>query len=214
MDKKVIAGIVVAVLVVGGGIFAASNNSQSTTTPSSAPQQAQTASDQKSLKDLIVSGQSVSCKFSDTESGSEGVMYISSGKSRGDFSTSSQGQVMKTHMIFDKESSYMWMDNSTTGYKMSLSAAKPSGTQNNSQGMDPDKKMDYKCDPWTADSSMFDLPKGVTFSAMGAMMAAPSGSVTGTQVTGTQNSNDSQCAACDSAPADTKAQCRAALNCK
>ncbi len=212
MDKKVIIGIVVAVLVVGGGIFVASSNKSSQPTPASTSGQqtaTQPGDSQKSLKDLITAGQSVTCKFSDTASGSDGVMYISSGKSRGDFSTTSQGQTMKAHTIADKDSSYMWTDNSATGYKTSLSAAKPSGSPDKSQGMDPDKKMDYKCDPWSADATMFDLPKGVNFTEMGAMMVQPSASATGTQ-----NSNAAQCAACDSAPAESRAQCRAALNCK
>ncbi len=137
----------------------------------SEPEQVTKAS---SLKDLIALGTSQKCTFS--SEGSEGTMYVAGGKSRGDFSTTAAGSTSKGHMMFDGKMSYVWMDGQTQGYKMSLDSVdgnKPTNAPTNTptqSGVDYDKQMDYSCEKWSADNSMFVLPSNVEFLDIAAMM--------------------------------------------
>jgi hypothetical protein len=127
---------------------------------------------QSSLKDLLALGTSQKCTFSD--SNTAGTFYIASGKSRGDFSSTVAGKATATHMIGDGKTSYVWIDGQKQGFKMSLEAAadqKQANAQPNaSQGVDMNKKMNYSCEAWTADNSMFTLPSGIEFVDMSTMM--------------------------------------------
>jgi len=144
-------------------------NSQSNTAPANSVQHTDT-----SLKALLASGTSQKCSYSD--SGSEGVFYLSGGKSRGDFTTTVSGKTTASHMISDGKTSYIWMDGQPQGYKMSLEVNASTNQQANStaasaqQGVDVNKTMNYDCQAWSADNSMFNLPSGIEFVDFAAMM--------------------------------------------
>ncbi len=161
-------------------------------------------SEQKSLKDLLTSGSPEKCTFEDTESTAktQGTVYTANGKMRGDFSATAGGQTYAGHMIIADNVMNTWVDGMSTGFKIALTAAQ---TEEASRGLDANKKMDYHCEAWSANSSLFVLPTTVKFTDMSA---AVSGSVSGT--TGTTNT----CAACNNVPDAYKAQCRASLGCK
>lgn len=208
MNKKILIVIIFVLVLLGGGVGAYLLMGSKSTTPGS--QEAVSSSEssaQKSLKDLIGLGQSQECSFSMDE-GSSGSVYVASGKMRGDFTTTSDSQTTLSHVLVDGQTSYLWMDGQNTGFKFTIDAADQPDGQSGQEGqanVNLDEKVDYSCKPWIADSSVFALPQGVEFSDM-SQFTSP----TGTQDT---DSKSAQCSACDSAPEDAQAQCRAALGC-
>lgn len=214
MNKKIL-GIVVIILVVvlGGAAFIMSKNSSKTPVSTQATQNENpTASNnQKSLKDLIASGQAQKCTFKDKSESVdvEGTTYIDNGKMRGDFNSAVGGKSIAMHMIVSDKTSYTWMDGQTTGFKMEFDPEKmaaPTGTQQGQQSVDVNKLIDYNCSGWSVDSSVFTPPANIKFSEMGGMMV-PSG------VVPTGTSELDKCSVCNSLPADAKAQCRSSLEC-
>src|SRR3989344_3830565 len=98
MNKKVLA-VVVLLLIGLAGYFGYTKFMAGKTSDGSS----ETSNGTKSLKDLLSSGVAQKCAFSSSdESGSsEGVTYVSSGKVRGDFTTTSSGKETNSHMISD-----------------------------------------------------------------------------------------------------------------
>lgn len=163
-----------------------------------------------SLKSLLMAGIPQSCTFSSSTEGytSEGTVYTASGKMRGDFSSKVSGKEMKSHMIVMDNTSYIWTDGETKGYKTSFTdeqkteaeelakdAPKPTG------GVDLDAMVDYNCKPWMVSSSHFDLPSGVEFVSLEDMMGDLKKQI------------GSQCGACDQLTGDSKTQCLTMLKC-
>jgi len=216
MNKKVL-GIIIGVIAVIALVFffmsgdKGADNGTSTTDDN--------ASAQQSLSELLASGRSQTCTFSDaTDSGSyTGTVYVGAGKMRSDFDTTANGQTTKAHMIVDGQTSYTWMDGMMQGYKMAFDAQAQVDTSSQQAALDPEKKVDYRCDSGSVNSAMFDLPSGVTFSDFSSMMPQVPAGGTGTEASGsTSGSADlkaMQCAACDSLTGDEQTQCKAALSC-
>ena len=172
-----------------------------------------------SLKELLASQNPQKCIFNhETDiSDSSGEVVVSGGKMRGDFNSLAAGQTVKTHMIVDSGTAYVWTDTMAQGFKMSVDAMNTSSTDTN-QNLDINQRLNYSCTPWTPDASVFTLPTGITFTDMTALMnsAMPqetaSGSAAGGAGTG---SLQAQCGMCDTiTDASAKAQCRTALQCK
>lgn len=214
MNKNLIIGIVALLLIGGGGYYFMTKGSVSTpTTPSSETSSQQPATAFKSLKDLLMSGVAQKCTFTDKSENVDmnGTTYVANGKMRGDFNSSVNGKVMVSHMIVDGKTSYMWTDDTTTGFKFAFDPQSTEETQadesDKRQGsVDINKTMDYKCNPSTVDGSMFTPPANVKFTDYSQMMGPSSSGKTGTGV-------NPGCSACDSLEGDDQAQCRAALKC-
>ena len=209
MNNKILLtiGVIILVIVLGGAAFIMSKNSSKTPVSTPVMQSEKPASNQKSLRDLISSGQAQKCTFKDKSASInvEGTAYVASGKMRGDFNSVAGEKNIMMHMIVDGKTSYTWMDNQTTGYKMIFDLAKLVAPTGNQQSVDVNKVIDYNCSSWTVDNSVFTPPANVKFSETGAM-TAPSGSPTGV-------SAQDKCSVCDVLPADDKVQCRTALKC-
>jgi len=206
MNKKVVAAVIVVLVLLLAGFLYMRKGS-----PSVAPQMPtanQTSENPATtLRGLISKGVAQSCTFS--ANNTQGTMYISGGKVRGDFSSNVNGTVTASHMIIASNTSYLWMDGSSKGIKMSFDPnAQPSATPA-SGSFDASATMNYKCGVWLTDSAMFTLPTGVTFTTFNLPTAAPA------KTSGTSgSSNASQCSYCDSLSGDSKAQCMSAFNCK
>lgn len=184
MNKKIYAAVGVVALVVVAGVgydlYSKKNASQpeetamtqSQTENQTAQSSESSASTPKSMMELMASSSSMKCAYSD--SGNQGEFYFSSGKARGDFSVSG-GQ--KAHMIFADQTSYFWMDGAAQGFKSKIDSAQPtsgaSGGTGSGQGVDPNKKLNYSCSPWSADASFFAAPSSVQFLDTGEMMKMP-----------------------------------------
>jgi hypothetical protein len=204
VNKKLLIAIGILLLIVGVGAYFFMSSRLGSTTPTT--QQTATSGEssaQKSLRDLIALGESQECLFSTSEE-SSGTIYITSGKMRGDFSSTVEGETTISHMLVEDKTSYVWIEGQDMGYKFTHdeSADTQNGTATQ-QNVDLDQKADYTCKPWVVDSSMFTLPQNIEFKDM-SELTGPSG---------TQDTKAAQCAACDSAPEDAQAQCRAALGC-
>jgi hypothetical protein len=199
-DKKVILIVVVLILLLVGGYFIMKGKSKAPSTTGTSQEE----SSPSSLKDLISKGIAQSCTYSNE--GSSGKFYVSGSKVRGDFETTVEGNVTKSHMIIDGNTSYIWSDGQKSGIKMTFdSSATPSGSAATSPAgsFDTAANMNYKCSVWVVDSSVFTLPVGVTFMTFG----------TPTGVSPETGSNSSQCSYCESLTGDSKTQCLTALKC-
>lgn len=169
----------------------------------------------KSLKDLLSAGIAQKCTFSTTdESGtSEGVTYVSGGKVRADFSSTVEGKVVKSHMISDGKTNYIWTDGEKTGFKMTVEQTSttesdvPSSSTDTSVSsqVDLNEKADYKCSAWIADDSLFTPPSDVEFQDFSDIFKP--------QPSTSAGSGTSQCAYCSSLSGEDKTQCLTALNC-
>lgn len=205
MNKIVL--IVVALLIVGGigvgGYMMLSNGSGQTS------ETTQEAGGKKSLRELMGMKSNQMCTFKD-EMQNIGTVYTGGGKFRADFSSSSNGVTMNTHMISDASNVYFWFDDNYKGFKMNITDIDTTGEEGKTNTVNVDKTVDYSCKPWSVDSSKFTLPD-ISFEDFSAMMKAvptmPSGSAP-------VDSTSMQCAACNNLPADAAAECKAALNCK
>jgi len=181
-------------------------NEQTQMKPSSTP---------ASLKELMSGSSSVRCEFSSTEeeSISSGVVFAANGKARVDFSSTIDNETTAGHMIMDDSMAYTWIEGESKGFKISTEAtASAQPNQANEKQFDPEKKLDYSCQDWGVDNSVFERPSSVEFTDVSAMMPSMPGGTQGSMETSGEV-NAAQCAACDQAPEASRAQCRAALGC-
>jgi len=210
MNTKLLLGVGVVVVVVAIGAFLVmkkpSDNGTNGATPPSA-----SGSQKGSLKSLLAMGTPQKCTYSDTQAGahSTGTVMVSGGKMRGDFTSVAANGTTHSHMSVMNDTSYMWTDEMSEGFKMAFSQTQSQTSQSNS--VDVNKDVDYSCTPWSTDDSQFQLPAGITFSDMTSVM--PSGAKTPSSA-GTPSGSSSQCGACDQLQEPSRTQCRLALSCK
>src|SRR6185503_1810962 len=206
--KKTI-GIIIAIIVILLLIFffmrGKNNQSDQVASNSSTTETKNGESmEQSSLKYLFAANKSQKCTYSTTEQNTtnKGTVYVSSGKMRGDFTvTAADGKVQGSHMITQDNTSYIWMDGMSTGYKMKFDDAAQANGQA-SQGVDPNKNFNFKCENWSADSSMFSLPSTVQFQDMSAMMQS-NGAAGGSAGAGANMDHTALCAGLEE-PAKTQ----------
>lgn len=178
-QKQLMVAIAVTILLLlgVGGYFLFSKNqtvpAQNQTSNTTSGQQG--SSVMNSLVDLLASEENVTCNFDvpsdENGNSSKGTVYISNGNMRGDFQTTMNGKVTNMSMIRKGNDNYVWGDAMTTGIKMTLSPEDLKGETNEaSKYVDLNKKVDYKCNPWGADSSKFTPPSNIKFTDFSAMM--------------------------------------------
>jgi hypothetical protein len=198
MKKKVVVILVVVALAVLAYFFLIAKRPVVAPTVNPSGNAEEQSNTPTSLKDLLSKGIAQSCTFN--SEGSTGTIYMSGGKVRGDFDATVEGQTMKSHMIVDNNTSYIWSDGSKTGIKMSFdpnATTSPATTDTQSGSFDASTQMNYKCGAWIPDASLFALPAGVAFTSFNAPTSGES----------------SQCSYCDSLTGDSKSQCLTALKC-
>lgn len=173
--NKVAIGIVAAVVIIGAGWYffmggSVPEGAVSGSMMAPQPLVGTPTNSQMTLKELLAGDASQQCTFIDNtnDTATQGMIYVSGGKVRGDFSTTQQGKTVSVHMVADGAAMHTWADGMKDGVTVSMMAAKPAGAPQ--QGYDPDKKIDYHCTPWTADTTKFDLPKDVNFRDVAGMM--------------------------------------------
>lgn len=162
----------------------------------------QIATQPKSLKDLLTLGKTQECSFNDG-SDNQMTIFVANNKMRGNFDSKVGGQIMKSHIIVDGQTSYIWVDGQNTGYKMSVDKTVKDQANNQPNQVDLDKQVNYSCKDWTADSSVFNLPTGINFTDLNTLIAP----------TGKGGSNPTQCASCDTLQDEAKTQCKTILKC-
>lgn len=219
MNKRLLlVAVGIALLAAGCGKSSSPAAVDNQTTPAASNNTA-TTQGQGSFKDLIGMGKPLKCDSSFTEQGntSSGTMYLAGGKMRGDFSAQVQGKTMQSHMIVKDQTSYSWVEGlgTTMGFKMAINPSNtPQGqpASPSAKSVNMDQQVSYNCQPWTEDDSQFALPSGVNFQDESQMMAPKAPVTAAPPAPG--GGNPAACAACNSAPASSKAQCLAALGCK
>ncbi|MEK7576306.1 MAG: hypothetical protein AAB482_01290 [Patescibacteria group bacterium] len=213
----IIVGVVVIIGAIIGFLMMRNNIGYDDPTPD-----IKSTSQKMTLKSLLALGKAQTCTFNNTggDAGgnSSGTMQIANGKMRGDFTTTASGKTMQSHMLMIDYVNYIWGDEMPFGIKMALTDLEKPENQKN-QAVDINKELDYACTSGTSDANAFNLPAGVEFKDLGAMMQGLQDIPKTT--TGTQQNPDysavkqAQCAACDQAPdAETRTQCKVALGCK
>lgn len=178
----------------------------------------ETAEGGHSLKELLAVREPQKCTFTDSTdvADTSGTVYIANGKMKGDFDavTKTGAGTQKAYMIVDGESVYSWTSAYPQGVKTTVNAT---ASENSSQktGVDYDKKVDYHCEPWNPDMSVFELPANVSFMEFTPPTSEGSQSVNASGSASVSVPPSDACAACDSLPnAQAKQQCRVALKCK
>lgn len=211
VNKKVLIAVVIILLLLLGAWFFMTKKSPQTSSDQSSNTTNETSS--TSLKDLLTKGIAQSCTFSSDNS--NGSVYVSGGSVRGDFDTTVNGKLTKSHMVVKGNASYIWTDDQTTGFKMafdpnSVDANTSKNSTATNTGIDPAANNNYKCSAWIADSSKFELPTSVTFTSFevptGVNQTSPQGSSSG-------STTSSQCSYCNTLTGDDKTQCLTALKC-
>lgn len=166
---KYIIGLIVAIVVIGGGAYYFMSAGGSGTVATSTEDSVSTdqATGTGSLKALLSMSGAQKCEVNhnSTVSDSQGVVYVSGGKLRGDFSSTASGQTFQTHLIVRDNKIHTWVDGVPTGFSAPVDMTASAGTSN--QGLSVNEAVDYKCESWRADESMFELPVGLQFMTVG-----------------------------------------------
>jgi hypothetical protein len=188
-NQKVMVGIGVAVgIIVLGGIVVSQSGK---TTVKNQQVEVTTNNAKMSISDLMGRGENVKCTYEVTsiETGTNlATMYLAGKKVRMETNGS--------QMLSDGSYTYIWSDKDKTGIKMPIDSANDSSNkwQGQAQYVDPEQKMDYKCEGWKVDESMFVVPVNVQFSDFSQMQKT-------------------QCASCDYLSGEQKTSCKKALGC-
>lgn len=119
-----------------------------------------------SLSYLIGLKQDLVCSISTTSTVPRrtGTVYVSGGQMRANLSSTVSGQTFKSHMINDGKYLYVWMDSGTNGTKLLSSSSVAGSVVASRGGIDPTANVNFACNPWTVDSSVFTPPTDITFS--------------------------------------------------
>lgn len=162
-----IAGGVIALIIVGAGGFFLLNKS------SQAPQESTTAQETKteesttkgSIKNLLAAGKNQTCtvKYPAGEQMGEGTVYVSGKNLRGDFTITSEGKTIDSHMIQDETYMYSWSSLSPQGIKMKIAELEKVQASPTAESVDLDREVDINCSSWSVDSGKFTPPSNVNF---------------------------------------------------
>lgn len=222
MNKKAITAIVIVLILIVGGYGAyrvykhfkrlsaqpADQNLTAAVNATATP-----STSLNNLKALIAQGVAQTCTYN--TGNSQGTIYMDGGKVRADMTitdVSVNNQPMKSHMIINGNSIYVWSDGRNVGFKMAYdpnATPAPAGTKtSNAAGMlDPNLQMNYKCGIWVADASQFAVPTGINFSSL----TLPSQGQSSAPTTG--GAPSSSCSYCNALSGADKTKCLTALNC-
>lgn len=166
-----IVGIVI-VVGIGAYMFTQGGITMPAGAPADTTQQAG-GTQSNSLSGLLALGASQKCTFSSETgtSASSGTVYVAGGSMRGDFTSTSNGQTVVSHMIVKGGTSYMWSSEMPQGIKMSFGSS--SGGSGSQSGVDVNAQANYSCASWAPEQAQFELPAGITFMSMSDFTAPP-----------------------------------------
>lgn len=212
----IVIGVVVALGALG--VFVMSRNS-STATPENNSNSASDINTNEngentptSLRSLMSFAENQQCSFADSETESEGNVYVSGGNMRGDFTTISDNTTAGSHVIVRGDNLYLWMDSSEDGFRTSITEIEEATSEIGKYARDAgsalnlDQEVDYECSPWAADNTMFEVPTNVNFQDFGAMMQDAIGE--------SKEELNVSCDVCDNLPTgEAQDQCIQALGC-
>lgn len=120
------------------------------------------------LKSLLARSGSYRCTVSQEVAGSEtsGTVYVANGQVRGDFVSTTNGEVAATHLIIADNTVYTWLDNVPIGFKGPIDQS----TDQSTKGTDISASVDlvnqalgFDCQAQTVPAEQFALPTNVQF---------------------------------------------------
>lgn len=222
--------VVVAILIaIGAGVLVMGRrNSQPVTTSKNElleDENVNLGSQRTTLKSLLNTGTDQVCTFSDPDSGSTGNIYLGGGQARAEFETPTDtGDLFASNMISDGTTMYIWFEGQNTGFTASLesfddlpssAASGGTATEGVSEGVNVNREVDYSCDPWTVEETMFEVPTDIKFVDYSSMIEESLKNLQGEDTSKETGDIEtlSQCAACDSLPAESQALCKQTLGC-
>ncbi len=131
------------------------------------------------LKSLLLANKAQKCTYYTSTASTiiTGNVYVANRKMKGDFSTGSQGIHINGHLIINDKNAYIWTDLSKQGFKFYLGdlTASTSAQNNNSQAPNLNQKINYSCNNWSVDKSVFIPPTDITFSNLAIPTRVTSG---------------------------------------
>lgn len=198
MNKNLFIGITVLFLL-GGGYFYFSKS------PANPIKKVVSGLIKGNIQDLFARGANLQCtfKYDDENNMTDGTVYLSGKKMRGDFSlTQNDGKIMKSHVIRDDVYGYTWLEGQEQGTKIKIETSEK---KEDLFALD-DKKNNYDCKSWNVDSSLFTPPANIKFQDLSAQVEKIKKT--------TEEFNESKCDTCNKITAGTtRDQCLQALNC-
>ncbi|HPD74040.1 MAG TPA: hypothetical protein PLX95_02000 [bacterium] len=129
--------------------------------------------------DLLKLNKSIKCTFkSETEDGTtSGVTYVADGKTKTEYEIQSDEVNIKSYSVFDGEWVFTWTSENNQGTKLNIknieNISKETAEEQETEEFDysdQTQDFDYKCESWTPDKSVFELPKGMEFTDLNEMM--------------------------------------------
>ncbi len=165
-----------------------------------------------SLKSLLALGQDLICDvaYQDPQSDNrtEGTTYLAGERVRGDFTIEQQGAVYRMSTIHDGSYVYTWGQGPSgeMAMKFAIDERSQATVDESNDLFESDDAVEYACAPWVVDPGRFVPPSDIEFQDMSDIL--------GQMRTDAGDLESVQCAACDQAPAEARAQCRTALQCE
>ncbi len=206
MNKKILWGVGIVIIVAAAFLYISQRKDKGS--DYSSPDVSKIMGSE-SMRELMAKGKPLQCDINQNEVKS--TFYFSENNFRTNFVSVTEAKENIGHMILKGDTSYTWMDGETKGFKMTVNPELKADAQANAQNnekVDLDAKVDYECSSWKKDDSYFELPPNVEFTDLSAMMN------TKVEATGGTDLKAIQCAACNSAPEESRAECKKALNCE
>lgn len=220
-NNQIIIGIVAAIIIIlglGGFLLLAKNKAS---TPYNTSAVTNTNMMQGTIQDIFAGGKNQKCDFDVKEStGGEtkGSVSVASDKAYGTFEMTTNGKVTNTYMVRDGDTFYLWGNSLPLAIKTKMSvndmAKQMSG--GNYSNIDPNKKLEFNCNSWTVDESLFTPPANIKFTDVANMMKNTGGIPTGVvpSVATPSISRESQCEICNSLTGPAKTACKTSFKCQ
>lgn len=97
-----------------------------------------------------------------------GIVYVSNGDIRGEFSTITEGRSVSSSIIVRDGSAYTWSDAMPTmGFKMTYSPDISASASSSTYMWNVEQVGDYDCKPWVRDEAKFTPPTTINFQIVG-----------------------------------------------
>jgi hypothetical protein len=176
-QTKLLIGLLGGVVLVGGGYFFLNTQKVAPVdevvdiSSSQTEETAQPTGKKMAFAEFMKQGGSYKCTVHQNVNDIEttGVTYMHNGMIRGEYGSDMQGMHIESHILVRDDYSYSWSSvMPTTGYKAKIvdveagAGADTSGTYS----WNAEQIGDYDCQPWSAEASMFEVPKEVTFTQL------------------------------------------------
>lgn len=119
------------------------------------------------IRDLLKRAGSYKCTFAQSVEVADttGTVYIANDGTqlRGDFVSAVKQPAMtvSSHLVREGAWIYTWSDAFPQGFKVPVDETGMGGGEN--QAFNFDQELEYACEPWTADASLFVIPNSITF---------------------------------------------------